>query len=89
MYTTKRLRKVSHLKEKEEINQKLKLSFTSDKLASDYGFNPHSVYRLTKDKERLANYRKDNPYSPIRKTFIFSAFPNVDKALKISLFPWN
>ena len=48
-----------------EINQKLKLGFTPDKLAADAdGLNPYSVYRLTKDEERLANYRIDNPYSP-------------------------
>ena len=52
---------VLNFKGKEKINQKHKLGFTSYKLASDYGLNPHSVYLLTKDEERLANYRIYNP----------------------------
>ena len=41
----KRKRVVLNFKEKEEVTQKLKMGYTPDKLAADYGLNPHTVYK--------------------------------------------
>ena len=52
-------------------------------LAVDYGLNPYSAYRISRNEEKLTNYRIENPYSPIRKALKFSDLPNVDTALKV------
>ena len=68
----KRKRFFLNFKEKEEVTQKLKMSYTPDKLAAGYGLNHHTVYKLSKNEERFAQYRIDITYSPIRKAFKFS-----------------
>ena len=59
------------------------MDYIPDKLAADYGLNPHTVYKLSKDQEKFAQYRIDNIYRLIRKAFKFSDFPSADKALKL------
>ena len=76
-------RNVLNFAEREKVIHKLKLGFTEDKLASDLGTSPSTIYRIKNKEEELKKYREENPYSPVRKVFKFSAFPKVDQALKI------
>ena len=61
----------------------MKLVNTTDKLAVNYGLNSYSIYRISRNEEKLSNYRIENLYSPTRKALKFSDSPNVDTALKL------
>ena len=76
-------RVVLDFERKEKVIKKLKLGFTPDKLALEFGIAPITVYKLKVKEENLRKYREENPYSPTRKTIKFSSFPNIDKTLKI------
>ena len=66
-----------------KLFRKLKMGYTPDKSAAEYGFKLQMVYKLSKDDKKFAQYRIDNPYSSIRKTFKFSDFPSIkNKAFK-------
>ena len=50
------------------------MGFTPEKLAAKYGSNSHTVYKLSKDREKFVQNKIDNPYSSIQFERHFQTF---------------
>ena len=61
------------------VKDKLKLGFTKEKLASDNGTSPSTIYRIKRKQDELKKYREENPSSPIK---FFSSFDHSQKLTK-------
>jgi hypothetical protein len=76
-------RKVLTFNEREEIIKKLKLGFSVEKLAIDNNISLRTIYRINRQSDKLEKYHGENPFNFTRRAFKFSAFPKLEKALKI------
>jgi hypothetical protein len=79
---TKRKRNVLNFKQKEDLINKIECKgFSKEKVATDYNIDYSSVCKIIKTKDKLVDFRLNNPESRIRKSFKGATFPELDAAL--------
>ena len=75
-------KKVLSFLQKHNVIEKHRLGLSISKLAIENGVSERTVYRIIKDTS-AESYRLVNPLEATRKHLKFSAYPRVEKALKI------